>query len=63
MRNLTTTILTLVLVLGINVSSVQGHSQEHPTQAVQAPSQGRVEVMGWYQVALHSWSHKTRASI
>jgi hypothetical protein len=56
MRNLTNGILTLFFFLGINASCVQVHSQEHPIQAVQGPSQGWGELVGCYQVALLSWT-------
>jgi hypothetical protein len=56
MRNLTTTILTLVFVLGIDVSSIQVHSHEYPMQVVQASSQGPDEFTGCYQVTLLSWN-------
>jgi hypothetical protein len=56
MRNLTTTILTLVFVLGIDVSSIQVHSQEYPKQVVQASSQGPDALTGCYQVTLLSWN-------
>jgi len=56
MRNLTTAILTSVFVLGMNVSSIQLQSQEHPKATVQAPSQGPHALAGCYKVVLLSWS-------
>jgi hypothetical protein len=56
MRNLMTTILTSLLVLGVNVSSVQTRPQELSKQAVQAPSEGLDMLAGCYRVAFLSWS-------
>jgi len=56
MRNLTASILTLIFVLGMNVFSIQLHSQEYPKATVQPPSQGPQVLAGCYKVALLSWS-------
>ena len=50
MRSLTTTILTSILVLGMNVSGVRLHAQEHSKETVQVPSEGPDFIAGCYQV-------------
>jgi hypothetical protein len=51
MRNPTATILTLIIVLGMNVSGVQLHPQEHSKETVQARSQSPDLFASCYQVA------------
>ena len=56
MRNLTTILTSVFVLVGMNVSSVRLHPQERPTANGQAPNPGPHVFAGCYRVALLSWS-------